>query len=226
LKEQWCIPPEANADFVWRMEDVLAVYTRPYDPRRPQVCLDETSRQLLAEVTPPLPAARGHPHREDYEYVRQGICNLFLVCEPLRGRRHVMVSDQRTRLDWAECIRRVVDVYYPDAECITLVQDNLNTHTPASLYEAFPPAEAKRLADKLEIHYTPKHGSWLNMAEIELSVLAEQCLDRRLPDRATLEREVAAWEQARNAAGHTINWRFTTADARIKLKRLYPAIDG
>jgi hypothetical protein len=208
------------------MEDVLAVYTRPYDPRRPQVCLDETSRQLLAEVTPPRPAAPGHPRREDYEYVRQGVCNLFLVCEPLRGWRHVMVSDQRTRLDWAECVRQVVDVYFPDAEGITLVQDNLNTHTPASLYEAFPPAEAKRLADKLEIHYTPKHGSWLNMAEIELSVLAEQCLDRRLPDRATLEQEVAAWEQRRNAAGHRINWRFTTADARIRLKHLYPAIDA
>jgi hypothetical protein len=226
LKEQWCIPPEANADFVWHMEDVLDVYTRPYDPRRPQVCLDETSRQLLAETRPAQPTTPGHPAREDYEYVRAGVCNLFLVTEPLRGWRHVLVSDQRTRLDWAECVRQLVDVYYPDAEVIVLVQDNLNTHTPASLYEAFPPAEAKRLAARLEIHYTPKHGSWLNMAEIELSVLAEQCLDRRLADRATLEQEVAAWEQQRNAAQRGIHWRFTTADARIKLRPLYPVIDA
>jgi hypothetical protein len=207
------------------MEDVLDVYTRPYDPRRPQVCLDETSRQLLADAAPPQPVAPGRPAREDYEYVRQGVCNLFLVCEPLRGWRHAVVSDRRTRIDWAHCIQELVDVYYPDAEVIVLVQDNLNTHTPASLYEAFAPAEAKRLADKLEIHYTPKHGSWLNMAEIELSVLAEQCLDRRLADRATVEREVTAWEQARNRATRTIDWRFTTADARIKLKHLYPAIE-
>src|SRR5437867_2933038 len=174
------------------MEDVLAVYTRPYDPRRPQVCLDETSRQLLAEVTPPRPGVPGRPARQDYEYQRQGVCNVFLVCEPLRGRRHVTVSARRTRIDWAHCIKDLVEVCYPDAEVIVLVQDNLNTHTPASLYEAFPPAEAKRLADKLELHYTPKHGSWLNMAEIELGVLATQCLDRRLPDRETLEQGVAA----------------------------------
>jgi hypothetical protein len=206
------------------MEDVLEVYTRPYDPCRPQVCLDETSRQLLAEVTPPLPVAPCRPAREDYEYERRGVCNLFLVCEPLRGWRHVLVSARRTRADWAQCIKDLVDVHYPDAEVIVLVQDNLNTHTPASLYEAFEPAEAKRLADKLELHYTPKHGSWLNMAEIELAVLAGQCLDRRLADRATLEREVAAWEAARNAAGRGVVWRFTTEDARIKLKHLYPAI--
>ena len=204
------------------MEDVLDVYTRPADPRRPQVCLDETSRQLLGEVTPPLPAAPGRPTRQDYEYTREGVCNLFLVTEPLRGWRHVTVSDRRTRADFAHVVKELVDVHYPDAEAIVLVLDNLNTHTPASLYEAFPPAEAKRLADKLEIHYTPKHGSWLNMAEIELGVLAAQCLDRRLPDRATLEREVAAWEAARNAATRTIDWRFTTADARIKLDHLYP----
>jgi hypothetical protein len=205
------------------MEDVLGVYTRPYDPRRPQVCLDETSRQLLGEVNPPRPGAPGRPARADYEYERNGVCNLFLVCEPLRGWRHVMVSDRRTRIDWAHCIEQLVDVHYPDAERIVLVQDNLNTHTPASLYEAFPPEEAKRLADKLELHATPKHGSWLNMAEIELSVLAEQCLDRRLADRATLEREVAAWWTARNNAGRRVDWRFTTTDARIKLKHLYPA---
>ena len=208
------------------MEDVLDVYTRPRDPRRPQVCLDETSRQLLGDVTPPLPLAPGHPAREDYEYARGGVCNLFMLAEPLRGWRHVIVSDRRTRLDFAHCIRELVDVHYPDAERIVLVMDNLNTHTPASLYEAFPADEAKRLADKLEIHHTPKHGSWLNMAEIELGVLAAQCLDRRLPDKATLAREVAAWETARNAATTTINWRFTTIDARAKLKRLYPSFDA
>jgi hypothetical protein len=207
------------------MEDVLEGYTRPYDPRRPQICLDETSRQLLGEVIPPLPLAPGRPAREDYEYVRQGVCNLFLATEPLRGRRQVRVSDQRTRLDFAACIKELVDVQYPEAAAIVLVLDNLNTHTPASLYEAFPPAEAKRLTEKLELHYTPKHGSWLNMAEIELSVLAAQCLDRRLPDRAMLEREVAAWAAARNAAAKTVDWRFTTADARIKLKHLYPSFD-
>jgi hypothetical protein len=208
------------------MEDVLAVYTRPYDPQRPQVCLDETSRQLLAQVTPPRPVAPGQPAREDYEYERRGVCNLFVVCEPLAGWRDVVVSDRRTRIDWAHCVKDLVDVHYPHADQIVLVQDNLNTHTPASLYETFEPAEAKRLADKLELHYTPKHGSWLNMAEIELAVLAEQCLDRRLADRATLEREVAAWQAARNADGRGVDWRFTTEDARIKLKHLYPAIQG
>jgi hypothetical protein len=206
------------------MEDVLDVYTRPYDPPRPQVCLDETSRQLLGEVTPPGPLAPGQPVRQDYEYVREGVCNLFGVSEPLVGRRHVTVSDRRTRRDYAHVIKDLVDVPYPEAEVIVLVQDNLNTHTPASLYEAFPPAEAKRLADKLAVHYTPKHGSWLNMAEIELHVLAAQCLDRRLADRATLEQEVAAWEARRNADQQPIDWRFTTADARIKLKHLYPTI--
>lgn len=206
------------------MEDVLDVYTRPYDPTRPQVCLDEASRQLLGEVTPPRPVAPGVPAREDYEYERAGVCTLFVVCEPLVGRRHVTVSDRRTRLDYAEVIRYLIDVLYPDAEQVVLVQDNLNTHTPASLYEAFAPAEAKRLADKLEIHYTPKHGSWLNMAEIELSVLARQCLDRRIPDPTILAQEVAAWEGQRNAAQCRVDWRFTTRDARIKLKRLYPSI--
>jgi DDE superfamily endonuclease len=205
------------------MEDVLDVYTRPYDPARPMVCLDETSRQLLDEVTPPLPLTPGTPARQDHEYVRGGVCNLFVVTEPLRGWRHVRVSARRTRLDWAATIQELVDVYYPGAEKIVLVLDNLNTHSPASLYEAFPPAEAKRLADRLEIHYTPKHGSWLNMAEIELAVLARQCLDRRVPDQETLTREVAAWEERRNGTPCTINWRFTTADARIKLKHLYPS---
>jgi DDE superfamily endonuclease len=202
---------------------VLDVYTRPYDPRYPQVCLDETSRQVLGDVRPPLPPAPGRPARHDPEYVRAGVVNLFVVCEPLRGWRQVRVSTQRTRLDWARTIQELVDVHYPTAERIVLVLDQLNTHSPASLYEAFPPAEAKRLADKLEIHYTPKHGSWLNMAEIELSILQRQCLKRRLGDRATVEREVAAWMARRNAAVQRIDWRFTTADARIKLKHLYPA---
>jgi len=225
-QEQWCIPPEADADFVYHMEDVLEVYTRPYDPRRPQVCLDETSRQLLGEVTPPLPPAPGRPARADHEYTREGVCNLFLVCEPLRGWRHVAVSDRRTRVDFAHRVKDLVDVRYPAAERIALVLDNLNTHSPASLYEAFPPAEARRLTEKLEIHHTPKHGSWLNMAEIELGVLAAQCLDRRLPSREACRHEAAAWEAARNAAAATIPWRFTTADARIKLKRLYPSFDA
>jgi hypothetical protein len=206
------------------MEDVLAVYTRPYDPRRPQVCLDETSRQLVAEVSPPRPVAPGRPARQDYEYERRGACNLFVACEPLRGWRDVMVSDRRTRIDWAHCVKDLLEVRYPGAERVVLVQDNLSTHTPASLYEAFEPAEARRLAGRLELHYTPKHGSWLNMAEIELAVLAGQCLDRRLADRATLEREVTAWQAARNRAGRGVDWRFTTEDARIKLKHLYPAI--
>jgi DDE superfamily endonuclease len=204
------------------MEDVLDVYTRPYNPARPVVCLDETSRQVLAEARPPLPLVPGWPARHDPEYVREGVINVFLACEPLRGWRQVRVSDQRTRVDWAYCVKDLVDVHYPDAERIVLVMDNLNIHSPASLYEAFAPAEAKRLADKLEIHHTPRHGSWLNMAEIELSILQRQCLDRRLGDRPTIEQEVGAWVITRNGAGQRIDWRFTTADARIKLKRLYP----
>jgi hypothetical protein len=205
------------------MEDVLAVYTRPYDPRYPQVCFDESSKQLVSEVAPPQPPAPGQPAREDYEYVREGVANLFLWCEPLQGRRHLSVTDRRTKTDWAHCIKELVEVHYPAAAKIVLVLDNLNTHTPASLYEAFAPDEAKRLAERLEIHHTPKHGSWLNMAEIEFSILGRQCLDRRIPDQATLRQEVADWEAARNAAGSTIDWRFTTADARIKLKHLYPS---
>ena len=206
------------------MEDVLDVYQRPEDPSRPLVCLDETSRQVLADVRAPLPVGPGRPARHDPEYARVGVVNLFLVTEPLRGWRQVRVSAQRTRIDWAHCIQDLVDVHYPAAARIVLVMDHLNTHSPASLYEAFPPREAKRLADKLEIHYTPKHGSWLNMAEIELSVLQRQCLDRRLGNQATLEHEVGAWVAARNQSAANIDWRFTTADARIKLKRLYPVI--
>lgn len=205
------------------MEDVLDVYHRPYDPERPLVCLDETSRQLLAETRPPLPVTSGRPARHDPEYARDGVVNLFLVSEPLRGQRQVRLSARRTRIDFAHCIQDLVDVQYPKAAGIVLVMDHLNTHSPASLYEAFPPAEAKRLTDKLEIHYTPRHGSWLNMAEIELSALQRQCLNRRLGNRETMAREVAAWVAARNAAATTIDWQFTTQDARIKLKRLYPS---
>jgi hypothetical protein len=206
------------------MEDVLAVYERPYDPRFPQVCLDETSKQLIGEVRAPLPPQPGQPAREDYAYVRNGVANLFVVSEPLRGWRHVTVTDQRTAIDFAHVIRDLVDVRYPEAERIVLVMDNLNTHTIASLYQAFPPAEARRLAAKLEIHHTPPHGSWLNMAEVEFSVLARQCLDQRIPDKSRLAGAVALWAAKRNLAGTRIVWRFTTADARTKLLRLYPSI--
>ena len=208
------------------MEDVLEVYTRPYDPKRPLVCMDETSKQLIDETRLPLPLRVGRPRRYDYEYTRNGVSNLFMVFEPLAGRRQVKVTDRRTSRDWAELMRELVDKRYPEAEVITLVLDNLNTHTTASLYEAFVPEEARRIARRLELHYTPKHGSWLNMAEIELSVLSQQCLDRRIPDRVTLEREVAVWEGERNQAEATVDWRFTTDDARIKLKKLYPSIQG
>ena len=206
------------------MEDVLEVYHRPYDPQRPQVCMDETSKALHADARPPLPIEPGKPARQDYEYIRHGTANLFLWFEPLGGRRGVKVTERRTRCDWAELIRELVDDYYPEAEKVVLVMDNLNTHTLGSLYEAFPPEEARRIAAKLEIHYTPKHGSWLNMAEIELSVLVRQCLGQRLPSRAALATHTAAWEEARNEQSARMEWRFTTADARIKLKHLYPTL--
>jgi len=204
------------------MEDVLDVYTRPYNPRRPQICMDETHTQLLGDVRDPLPVAPGRSARHDPEYVRGGVANLFLICEPLRGWRHVSVTARRTGIDWAHCVREMVDVHYPDAEKIVLVMDQLNTHTVASLYEAFPPTEAKRIANRLEIRYTPKHGSWLNMAEIEFSVLVRQCLGQRIADADRLRGEVGGWEMRRNRAASRIDWRFTTADARIKLKHLYP----
>lgn len=206
------------------MEDVLEVYTRPFDPLRPQVCMDETSKQVLRDTRASLPMEPGRPQRTDYEYERGGVVNLFLFCEPLAGRRWVDVTAHRTRVDWAHQIQHLVDVRYPDAERIVLVMDNLNIHTPASLYEAFPPTEAKRLADKLEIHPTPKHGSWLNMAEIEFSALSRQCLNRRFPNAEALIGEVAAWQDHRNARQVTVDWRFTTDDARITLKRLYPSL--
>jgi transposase len=206
------------------MEDVLDVYCRPYDERFPVVCLDETSKQLVGELRSPLPMERGKPERFDSHYRRQGVCNLFLCCEPLRGGRHVKVTARRTKIDFAQLIRELVDQHYPEADKIVLVMDNLNTHTPAALYDAFEPTEAKRLCDRIEIHYTPKHGSWLNMAECELSVLSRQCTNRRIPDQATLRREVEAWQRERNAKQVTVDWQFTTQDARIKLKHLYPCI--
>ena len=207
------------------MEDVLDVYKRPYDPRHPNVCLDETSRQLIGETRIPVPACPGQPARYDYEYKRNGVANLFMIFEPLVGKRHVKVTQRRTKTDWAYCVREMVDQIYPDAEQIVLVMDNLNTHNKSSLYEAFEPAEAKRIADKLEIHYTPKHGSWLDMAEIELGILARQCLSRRINNTEQLKDEVDAWQAIRNTAKAKVNWRFTTDDARIKLKKLYPSIE-
>jgi hypothetical protein len=208
------------------MEAVLDVYCRPLDPKYPQVCFDESSKQQVKEVRTPLPVVPGAPLRYDTEYERNGVSNLFMFFAPLLNWRQVKVTDHRTARDWAECMRDLVDVHFPDAERIAVVQDNLNTHTPAALYAAFAPAEAKRIWDKLESHYTPKHGSWLNMAEIELSVLSRQCLAGRIPDQATLIADVAAWETERNASGATVNWRFTTADARIKLKHLYPSLES
>jgi len=206
------------------MEDVLEVYTRPYDPRYPQVCMDETSKQLLRDARQALPVEPGQPERRDYEYERGGVANVFMFMEPLAGRRWVDITEQRTKRDWAHQLKELVDLRYPEAERIVLVMDNLNTHTPASLYETFEPKEARRLAQKLEIHYTPKHGTWLNMAEIELSVLSRQCLDRRVPDFQRLKAEAQAWQERRDEKGGKIEWRFKTEDARIKLKRLYPSL--
>ena len=206
------------------MEDVINVYVRPYDPLHPVVCFDESNKQLVAEIGEPLPVEPGKPQRYDYEYERHGVCNLFMFSEPLTGWRHVEVTDRRTKQDYAQQMKYLVDVRYPHAEMITVVHDQLNTHVPSALYEAFKPADARRILDKLEFHYTPKHGSWLNMAEIELSVLSRQCLERRIPDKKFLHREVAAWSERRNRESRKIDWQFTTADARIKLKRLYPSI--
>jgi hypothetical protein len=225
LKEPWCIPKKENAEFVCALEDVLEVYHRPYDPKRPQVCFDEASKQQTQETRLPLPTRPGHVAKYDYEYERNGTGNLFIFFAPLESWRHLKVTDRRTKIDFAHGLRDLVDIHLPEAEKIVLVIDNLNTHKFASLYEAFAPAEARRIIDKLEIHYTPKHGSWLNMAEIELSVLQRQCLKARIPDQETLIHKVAAWEHARNASNSTVHWRFTTADARIKLYRLYPSIN-
>jgi len=217
------IPPKANAAFVAAMEDVLAVYTRPHDPARPLVCLDETSKQLVAETRLAVPMAPGWPARHDHEYRRNGTANLFMAFAPLEGRRHVKVTAQRTAIDYAHMLKDLSDVHFASAEKIVLVQDNLNTHVPASLYEAFPPGDARRLVERFEWHYTPKHGSWLNMAETELAVLASQCLNRRIPNPKALDREVSAWQKSRNSHIAKADWRFTTDNARIKLKTLYPA---
>ena len=224
MKEQWVLPKQPDAAFVCAMEDVLEVYTRPYDPKRPVVCVDEASKQLVADVTPPLAMQPGQPAREDYEYERCGTANLFMQFEPLAGRRHVKVTERRTSLDFAHVLRDLSDVHYADAEKIVLVVDNLNTHKLSVLYQAFGPDEARRLVERFEIHYTPKHASWLDMAECELSVLCRQCLDRRIDDRSLLEHEVRCWEEVRNAAEVCVVWHFRTPDARIKLKRLYPVI--
>jgi transposase len=207
------------------MEDVIEVYHRPFDSECPTVCVDEGGKQLIGEVRPPLPVRVGSPAKEDCEYARNGVANLFMAFEPLAGRRVVEVTARRTAIDFAKFLKRLLDEVYPDASRVVLVTDNLNTHGTGSLYEAFEPAEALRLAQRIEWHYTPKHGSWLNMAEIELSVLARQCLDRRIPDTDALKREVAAWELRRNAAVGKADWHFTTADARVRLKKLYPTIE-
>ncbi len=224
MSKYWKIPPDANASFVVCMEDVLDLYHRPYDPRFPLICMDESNKQLVGEVTEPIAAAPGHARLVDHEYVRHGVAEIFLEVEPLAGRRHVAVTERRTRVDWAQFIKGMLEERYPEAEKVRLVMDNLNTHSAASLYEAFAPEEARRLTQRLEIHYTPKHGSWLNIAEIEFSALKIQCLDRRIPEIGLLRAEIAAWEADRNNTIARIDWQFSTADARIKLKRLYPKL--
>lgn len=219
------IPPKANAAFVAAMEDVLDVYTRPHDPARPLVCLDETSKQLTRETRAPLPMQPGREARHDYEYERAGVASLFMMFAPLEGWRHVAVRDRRCAIDYANILRDLADIHFPQAEKITLVQDNLNTHSPASLYKAFAPGQARRLAQRFEWRYTPKHGSWLNMAEAELSVLARQCLDRRIPDQKALQTKIQAWGEQRNATSAKVRWRFSTDDARVKLASLYPQIE-
>jgi len=219
------IPPEANADFVCAMEQVLDLYQQPHNEKEPVVCFDETSKQLIAETRKPLPMQPGEPQRYDTEYERRGTANLFMFFEPLGNWRHVEVTDRRTKIDFAKCMKALVDDFYPEADLIHVVLDNLNTHKLAALYEAFPATEAHRIAQRLQFHYTPKHGSWLNMAEIELSILSRQALADRMADKAVLIREVNAWQNERNEAGATIDWRFTTKDARIKLKRLYPSFN-
>lgn len=206
------------------MEDVLDVYTWTYDPKHPQVCFDERPKQLVGEIRKPIRPVPGQPSRYDYEYKRNGVANIFIMFEPLAGKRYVEVTERRTKKDWAQCMRQLADEIYPKVEKIVLVMDNLNTHTKASLYEAFEPAEARRIADKLEIHYTPRHGSWLNMAEIELSVMSRQCLAERMGSLEHLEREVLAWANKRNGKEVKVDWRFNTTDARIKLKKLYPLL--
>ena len=217
------IPPAQNSSFVANMEMVLDVYKRPFDPKRPVVCMDESPKQLIAETKIPIQASPGKIAKYDYEYRRCGVCNIFMACEPLAGKRIVKITETKTKKDWALFLQDI-EALYKDAEKITLVMDNLSTHTPGSFYEVFPPNQAKALWDRFEFVYTPKHGSWLNMAEIELNVLIGQCLNRRIDNIDTVKTEVAAWQQARNNKGAKVNWQFKTEDARIKLKRLYPTL--
>jgi transposase len=224
LKKEWKIPPRASDEFVWRMEAILEIYKRPYDPRHPVICFDESSKQQIQDVINSIPMKPGTPCRYDSEYMRNGVSNLFMIFEPLSGKRYVKVTNQRTKKDWAECIKYVADELYPDLEKITIVMDNLNTHSPASLYANFTPEEARRLTEKVEIEYTPKHGSWLNMAEIEFSALSRQCLRRRIGTQEELIEEVKAWEEERNAREVKCDWQFRTEDARIKLRKLYPVL--
>jgi hypothetical protein len=221
----WCIPPKQSAEFVYHMEDVLAVYQQPADQKRPVVCRDETFRQLIGEVREPLPARPGAVARYDSVYVRNGVASVFLAFEPLAGWRQVQVTDTRRRTDWAHFVESLLEDRYREVERVVLIMDQLNTHSPASLYEAFAPEKAKRLADRLEIHYTPKHGSWLNMAEIELSVLTRD-LPERLASHVALQHHLSTWEQRRNRSGSKANWQFTAAEARIKLRKLYPTAEG
>ncbi len=222
MKKEWCIP-KVGAEFVWRMEDVLDLYAEPLDPKRPVVCFDERPCQLIGDILAPVAMKPGRTRRQDYEYKRNGMANLFVMVQPLAGWRQVDVTDRRSSLDFAREMKALVDEHFPAAQVIRVVLDNLSSHTPAALYQAFPPDEARRLTRKLEFHYTPKHGSWLNMAEIEISVLARQCLRRRIADKDTLKQEVAPWQTERNRQQVTIQWRFSTADARTKLNRLYPS---
>lgn len=221
MKQEYCIP-KATAEYVERMEDVLETYKKPYDPLRPVVCIDETSRQLIGEKTPPITVKPGSTVKYDYEYVRNGVVDIFMMFEPLAARRYVAVTDSRTRVDFAHCLYDLSEKYYPHAEKIVLVMDNLNTHSLASLYEAFDPTEARRLAERFEIHYTPKHASWLDMAEIEIGVMSRQCLARRIPTKEEMSFQLNTWVHRRNAACVSVNWHFTTADARVKLRSLYP----
>jgi len=222
--EEWCIPPEANADFVCKMEDVLEVYTQPHDEKRPLVCMDETSKQQIMEVRAGIEMEPGRAAKFDSEYKRNGVSNLFMFFAPLERWRDVSVTDRRTKSDWALAMRELSDVHFPEAERIVVVMDNLNTHKPSSFYEAFSPEEARRLVSRFEFHHTPKHGSWLNMAEIELSVLGRQCLSRRIPNQDEMRHQTRAWAKERNRRKSTVNWRFTTEDARIRLARLYPSL--
>lgn len=226
LSEQWCIPPETNAEFVCNMEDILETYMKPYDSKHPLVCMDETTKQHIKETRIPVAMKPGKNRCYDHEYERNGTSNLFMFFSPTEKRRHVKVTERRTKTDWAHAMKELANQQYPDAEKITVVMDNLNTHGPASFYEAFQPEEARRLSQRFDFHYTPKHGSWLNMAETELSILSRQCLARRIPDRFHLQQEVGAWENERNKKYSTIDWQFTTQDARIKLRRLYPTFNA